>query len=71
MNSLKSIIICLIILVALDMLIEYICRIQNKMNYMVKDNTCHVNLMEEGLIILDRTDLSLKLATTPAAALFQ
>ena len=53
------------------LIITYIVRIRGKMGYLVIENVQLLNKMNEGLIVVDDEDKSLKFASMPAVRLLK
>ena len=55
----------------MGMLITYIVRIRGKMSFLFFENINLLNKMNEGLIVIDESDRSLKFANVPAVQLIK
>ena len=55
-----------VFLTTISMMITYIVRIRSRMSYLVVENINLLNKMNEGLVVIDNNDRSLKFANIPA-----
>jgi len=62
---------CFSVLTTMSMLITYVVRIRGKMGYLFFENINLLNKMNEGLIVVDESDRSLKFANIPAVQLMK
>ena len=68
-GKLMDIFMCFVMLNVLNIFLMYIVQIRSKLSQLIYENLNLLDKMHEGLIVLSRSDIELKLASRPAVRL--
>ena len=68
-GKIMDILICFLLMNVLNICLMYIVQIRSKLSQLIYENLNLLDKMHEGLIVLSRSDIELKLASRPAVRL--